>query len=108
MRPASIATVSSVMKIVCTTKAAMNFVRSRSVRARGEDVSRLSMDERKCNAYHPRMPLIRCPKCGQSYDVPGAIAVLLPNAIATCHCGEVLAGSQAAGLARPLKPHEGK
>jgi pSer/pThr/pTyr-binding forkhead associated (FHA) protein len=86
----------------------MNFVRSRSVRARGEDVSLVSMDERKCNAYHPRMPLIRCPKCGQAYDVPGAIAVLLPNAIATCHCGEVLAGSKAAVLARLLNPDEVK
>jgi pSer/pThr/pTyr-binding forkhead associated (FHA) protein len=64
------------------------------------------MDGRKCNAYHPRMPLIRCPKCGQAYDVPGAIAVLLPNAIATCHCGEVLAGSKAAVLARLLNPDE--
>src|SRR5580765_8535028 len=54
------------------------------------------------------MPLIRCPKCGQAYDVPGAIAVLLPNAIATCHCGEVLAGSKAAVLARLLNPDEVK
>ena len=21
--------------------------------------------------YHPRVPLIRCAKCGQAYDVPG-------------------------------------
>ena len=47
-----------------------------------------------------RMPLIRCPKCGQSYDVPGVIAVRLPNSIATCHCGEWLSGSKAAVLAR--------
>jgi pSer/pThr/pTyr-binding forkhead associated (FHA) protein len=46
------------------------------------------------------MPLIRCPKCGQSYDVPGVIAVRLPNSIATCHCGEWLSGSKAAVLAR--------
>ena len=46
------------------------------------------------------MPLIRCPKCGQAYDVPGVIAVRLPNSIATCHCGEWLSGSKAAVLAR--------
>jgi pSer/pThr/pTyr-binding forkhead associated (FHA) protein len=46
------------------------------------------------------MPLIRCPKCGQAYDVPGVIAVRLPNSIATCHCGEWLSGSKAAILAR--------
>jgi len=46
------------------------------------------------------MPLIRCPKCGQAYDVPGVVAVRLPNSIATCHCGEWLSGSKAALLAR--------
>lgn len=46
------------------------------------------------------MPLIRCPKCGQAYDIPGVIAVRLPNSIATCHCGEWLSGSKAAVLAR--------
>ena len=46
------------------------------------------------------MPLIRCPKCGQTYDVPGVVAVRLPNSIATCHCGEWLSGSKAAVLAR--------
>jgi hypothetical protein len=50
------------------------------------------------------MPLIRCPKCGQAYNVPGAVAVHLPNSIATCHCGEWLAGSKAAVLARMLDP----
>ncbi|HEX3580564.1 MAG TPA: FHA domain-containing protein [Thermoanaerobaculia bacterium] len=50
------------------------------------------------------MPVIRCPKCGQAYDVPGAVAVHLPNSIATCHCGEWLAGSKAAVLARMLDP----
>lgn len=54
--------------------------------------------------YHPRMPLIRCTKCGQAYDVPGVIAVRLPNAIATCACGEWLAGSKAALLARLGNP----
>ncbi len=52
------------------------------------------------------MPLIRCAKCGQAYDVPGAVAVHLPNSIATCHCGEWLAGSKAAVLARLLNPEE--
>ena len=46
------------------------------------------------------MPLIRCPKCGQAYDVPGVVAVRLPTSIATCHCGEWLSGSKAALLAR--------
>jgi pSer/pThr/pTyr-binding forkhead associated (FHA) protein len=46
------------------------------------------------------MPLIRCPKCGQAYDVPGVIAVRLSNSIATCTCGEWLSGSKAAVLAR--------
>jgi hypothetical protein len=36
--------------------------------------------------------------------VPGAVAVHLPNSIATCHCGEWLAGSKAAVLARMLDP----
>ena len=55
--------------------------------------------------YHPvAMPLIRCPKCGQAYDVPGVIAVRLPNSIATCQCGEWLSGSKAALLARLLNP----
>src|SRR5947207_8568713 len=52
------------------------------------------------------MPLIRCPKCGQAYDVPGVIAVRLPNSIATCECGEWLSGSKAALLARLLNPAE--
>jgi len=52
------------------------------------------------------MPLIRCPKCGQSYDVPGVIAVKLPQSIATCHCGEWLSGSKAAVLARLLDPKD--
>ena len=46
------------------------------------------------------MPQIRCPKCGQLYDIPGVVAVRLPNSIATCHCGEWLSGSKAAVLAR--------
>lgn len=53
-----------------------------------------------------RMPLIRCGKCGQAYDVPGPVAVHLPDSIATCHCGEWLAGSKAAVLARLLNPEE--
>ena len=52
------------------------------------------------------MPLIRCSKCGQAYDVPGAVAVHLPNAIATCHCGEWIAGSKAAVLARLMNPEQ--
>jgi pSer/pThr/pTyr-binding forkhead associated (FHA) protein len=54
--------------------------------------------------YDRVMPLIRCPKCGQEYDIPGVIAVRLPNSIATCHCGEWLSGSKAAILARMLDP----
>src|SRR6266542_6069593 len=53
------------------------------------------------------MPLIRCQKCGQAYDVPGVVAVRLPNSIATCvRCGEWLSGSKAALLARLLNPSE--
>jgi len=50
------------------------------------------------------VPVITCPKCGQSYDIPGVIAVRLSSSIATCHCGEWLAGSKAAVLARMLDP----
>ena len=56
--------------------------------------------------YHPRVPLIRCAKCGQAYDVPGVIAVRLPNSIATCECGEWLSGSKAALLARLMNPDD--
>jgi pSer/pThr/pTyr-binding forkhead associated (FHA) protein len=53
------------------------------------------------------MPLIRCQKCGQAYDVPGVVAVRLQNSIATCvQCGEWLSGSKAALLARLLNPSE--
>src|ERR1043165_353042 len=53
------------------------------------------------------MPLIRCQKCGQAYDVPGVVAVRLPNSIATCvQCGEWLSGSKAALLARLMNPSE--
>jgi pSer/pThr/pTyr-binding forkhead associated (FHA) protein len=53
------------------------------------------------------MPLIRCQKCGQAYEVPGVVAVRLPNSIATCvSCGEWLSGSKAALLARLLNPAE--
>ncbi|HXG57485.1 MAG TPA: FHA domain-containing protein [Thermoanaerobaculia bacterium] len=38
--------------------------------------------------------------------MPGVIAVRLPNSIATCHCGEWLAGSKAAVLARMLNPDQ--
>jgi hypothetical protein len=56
--------------------------------------------------YHPCVPLIRCAKCGQAYDVPGVIAVRLPNSIATCDCGEWLSGSKAALLARLMNPED--
>jgi len=53
------------------------------------------------------MPLIRCQKCGQAYEVPGVVAVRLPNSIATCvSCGEWLSGSKAALLARLLNPQD--
>ena len=60
----------------------------------------LAADRRGSLLSSARMPLIRCPKCGQAYDIPGVIAVRLPNSIATCHCGEWLSGSKAAVLAR--------
>ena len=40
------------------------------------------------------------------YDVPGVIAVRLPNSIATCDCGEWLSGSKAALLARLMNPDD--
>jgi pSer/pThr/pTyr-binding forkhead associated (FHA) protein len=52
------------------------------------------------------VPLVRCSKCGQAYDVPPSVAVRLPNSIAACHCGEWLAGSKAAVLARLLNPEQ--
>ena len=52
------------------------------------------------------MPLIRCAKCSQAYDVPGVIAVRLPNSIATCECGEWISGSKAALLARLMNPDD--
>src|ERR1051326_8976782 len=66
--------------------------------------SRLMPPSRLMPCYHRVMPLIRCPKCGQAYDIPGVIAVRLPNSIATCHCGEWLSGSKGAILARVLDP----
>src|SRR5207248_5971117 len=107
-RHCSMPTVIAVMKTVCTRKAITNFVRKRTARLRRGGVSPESMDGWKCNAYHRGMPLIRCAKVGQAYDVPGAIAVHLPNSIATCQCGEWLAGSKSADLARLLNPDEVK
>jgi pSer/pThr/pTyr-binding forkhead associated (FHA) protein len=52
------------------------------------------------------MPILHCPKCGQAYDVPGVVAVRLPQSIATCACGEWLSGSKAAILARLVDPSE--
>jgi pSer/pThr/pTyr-binding forkhead associated (FHA) protein len=40
------------------------------------------------------MPLIRCQKCEQAYDVPPAVAVRLPYSIARCSCGELVYGSK--------------
>jgi pSer/pThr/pTyr-binding forkhead associated (FHA) protein len=46
------------------------------------------------------MPLIRCPRCAQAYDIPPAIAVRLPMSIATCSCGGWLCGNRTALLNR--------
>lgn len=48
------------------------------------------------------MPLIRCPRCNQPYDVPAAVAVKLPSSIAKCHCGEWLCGNKEALINRVL------
>jgi pSer/pThr/pTyr-binding forkhead associated (FHA) protein len=40
------------------------------------------------------MPLIRCPECGQAYNVPPQIAVRLPTSVANCRCGHWLCGSR--------------
>jgi pSer/pThr/pTyr-binding forkhead associated (FHA) protein len=50
--------------------------------------------------YDRRVPLIRCPECGQAYNVPPAVAVRLPNSIANCHCGHWLCGSREGLLQR--------
>ena len=42
--------------------------------------------------YHRRVPVLRCQKCDQAYDVPAAVAVRLPSALARCVCGELLIG----------------
>src|SRR6266568_4226068 len=98
----SIPMISAAMITVCRARATMNFHRNPM---RSAAVSPESMDAASVR-YDRRMPLIRCPKCGQAYDVPGAVAVHLPNSIATCHCGEWLSGSKAAVLARLLNPEE--
>ena len=56
--------------------------------------------------YHPAVPLIRCPKCAQAYDLPGVVAVRLSGSIAICKCGEWLSGSKAALLARTINAEE--
>lgn len=38
------------------------------------------------------MPILRCQTCDQAYDVPPAVAVQLPSALARCSCGELLIG----------------
>jgi pSer/pThr/pTyr-binding forkhead associated (FHA) protein len=38
------------------------------------------------------VPVLRCQKCDQAYDVPAAVAVRLPSALARCVCGELLIG----------------
>lgn len=52
------------------------------------------------------MPLIRCQHCERAYEIPPNVAIRLPVAVATCECGEWLAGSKAAVLARLLNPGE--
>ena len=52
------------------------------------------------------VPLIRCPKCAQAYDLPGVVAVRLSGSIAICGCGEWLSGSKAALLARTIDAEE--
>jgi pSer/pThr/pTyr-binding forkhead associated (FHA) protein len=38
------------------------------------------------------VPVLRCQRCDQAYDVPPAVAVQLPSALARCSCGELLIG----------------
>ncbi|HVR44422.1 MAG TPA: FHA domain-containing protein [Thermoanaerobaculia bacterium] len=38
------------------------------------------------------MPILRCQKCDQAYDVPPQVAVLLPSSLARCRCGELIFG----------------
>ncbi|MGH9458913.1 MAG: FHA domain-containing protein [Thermoanaerobaculia bacterium] len=46
------------------------------------------------------MPLLRCQKCDQAYDVPAAVAVLLPSSLARCTCGELVFGLRDVLVAR--------
>lgn len=46
------------------------------------------------------MPLIRCPRCSQPYDIPPGIAVQLPSKVANCSCGEWLYGDRSKLLQR--------
>jgi pSer/pThr/pTyr-binding forkhead associated (FHA) protein len=47
------------------------------------------------------MPLIRCPKCEQAYEVPAAVAVKLPSSLARCvTCGEMVFGTKEARASR--------
>lgn len=46
------------------------------------------------------MPILRCQKCDQAYDVPPAVAVQLPSALARCSCGELLIGMREVLAAR--------
>lgn len=48
------------------------------------------------------MPLIRCPRCSQPYDIPPAVAVKLPSSLAKCTCGEWLCGNREALISRVL------
>jgi len=48
------------------------------------------------------MPVIRCPKCDQPYDIPPPVAIKLPSSIAKCHCGEWLCGNREALINRVL------
>lgn len=40
------------------------------------------------------MPLIRCPQCSETYDIPPAVAVRLPVTVANCSCGYWLCGDR--------------
>lgn len=38
------------------------------------------------------MPILRCQRCDQAYDVPPQVAIQLPSSLARCRCGELVFG----------------
>jgi len=48
------------------------------------------------------VPLIRCPRCARTYDIPPDVAVRLPASVARCSCGEWICGNRERLIQRVL------